>query len=309
MKALVLGASGGMGYSIVNELSRRGVEVTAFARSKDKLDKMFRESPNVTVHSGDIFRQDELDVAASGVDMIFHAANIPYGDWQANLPIMTHHIIASAKKHSAKLAVVDNLYAYGRGTGAKIEETTPKHPHTKKGKIRLQMEEMIQQSGVPYVIAHFPDFYGPYAENAQLNYTLRQVLADKKANFIGNQSMAREHIYTPDGAKALVELALCEDAYGQNWNIPAFDVIKGEEVIEMVRSITGYTKGVSTVTKNMLRCLGFFNKQMREFVEMQYLNEEPVLLSGEKYEKLLGPVPRTPYFQGLRETIETYKKK
>jgi len=36
-RALVLGASGGMGYSIVNELISRGVEVTAFARSEKKL--------------------------------------------------------------------------------------------------------------------------------------------------------------------------------------------------------------------------------------------------------------------------------
>ena len=34
-KALVLGASGGMGYSIVKELSSRGIKVMAFARTKE----------------------------------------------------------------------------------------------------------------------------------------------------------------------------------------------------------------------------------------------------------------------------------
>jgi nucleoside-diphosphate-sugar epimerase len=33
-KALVLGATGGMGYAVVHELNRRGVEVVAFARGK-----------------------------------------------------------------------------------------------------------------------------------------------------------------------------------------------------------------------------------------------------------------------------------
>jgi hypothetical protein len=47
---------------------------------------------------------------------------------------------------------------------------------------------------------------------------------------------------------------------------------------------------------------------MREVVEMFYLNEEPVVLNGEKYEKLIGPVPRTSYPEGLRKTIEYMKQ-
>ena len=52
-KALVLGASGGMGYSIVKELSSRGISVTAFARTKRKLEKLFGEDPNVTILAGE----------------------------------------------------------------------------------------------------------------------------------------------------------------------------------------------------------------------------------------------------------------
>ena len=42
-KALVLGASGGMGYSLVKELSSRGIKVVAFARTKEKLERLFRD--------------------------------------------------------------------------------------------------------------------------------------------------------------------------------------------------------------------------------------------------------------------------
>jgi hypothetical protein len=48
---------------------------------------------------------------------------------------------------------------------------------------------------------------------------------------------------------------------------------------------------------------------MREVVEMFYLNERPVVLSGERYEKVIGAVPRTPYKDGLRWTIEFMKAK
>ena len=184
---------------------------------------------------------------------------------------MVSNIVKIAKEQSIKLAIVDNVYAYGRSPGELITETTVKRPHTKKGKIRLQAEKIIKNSAVSYVIAHFPDFYGPNAESTILQYTLNGVMNNnKKTRFVGNQKLAREYIFTPDGAKALVELALIDDAYGEVWNIPGYSVITGEEIVSTLRDITGYQKKVSTVSKNMIIFLGFFNKDMREVVEMFY---------------------------------------
>lgn len=306
-KALVLGATGGMGYSIVNELSMRGIEVVAFARNREKLKRMFKDDPNVTIKAGDAFNQKHLETAADDIEVIFQAINIPYGDWESKLIDLNKNIITTANKFSAKIAVVDNIYSYGKSNGDKISETTPKKPHTKKGKLRLDMEYLYRNSRVPFLIAHFPDFYGPFAENAQLNYMLRQIAVNKKARFIGNQDVLREHIYTLDGAKAIVDLAAKEDSYGQCWNVPAYDVISGQEIIKLIHEVTGYNKKVGTVTKNMLRFIGMFDKQMREFVEMQYLNEESVVLDGQKFEKHVGPVPKTPYKEGLINTIKVYQ--
>jgi nucleoside-diphosphate-sugar epimerase len=306
-KALVLGASGGMGYSIVKELSSRGIEVTAFARTQSKLEKLFGHDP-VTIFSGDIFNLDDLKAATSNVDVIFQAANIPYPEWEEKLLPFTRNIVQAAKENSSKLAIVDNIYSYGRNTGTKIVETSIKHPHTKKGKIRLQVEEFVKQSGVQALIAHFPDFYGPNAENTILHYTLKNIVANKKSSYVGNQKISREFIYTPDGAKAIVQLAMVEESYGQNWNIPGYDVISGEEIVGVLKEVTDYEKNVSTISKNMIRILGLFNANMREVVEIFYLNEEPVVLSGEKYQRMIGALPKTPYKQGLYETIEYMRK-
>lgn len=306
-KALVVGASGGMGYSIVKELSNRGISVTAFARTRSKLEKLFGNDSNVTIHTGDLFQVEDLERAAQGVDVIFQSANIPYSEWDEKLVVMMSNIMEAAKKNEAKLAFVDNIYAYGRSSGKSVTEMTVKHPHTKKGSIRLNVENLIKESNIPAIIVHFPDFYGPNAESSLLHYTLENVIKNKKASYVGDQSIAREFIYTPDGAKAIVELSLNEEAYGQNWNIPGHEVITGKELIKIIRDITDYQKGVSTISKKMIQFLGIFNSQMREAVEMYYLNEEPVVLNGEKYEKLIGPVPRTSYREGLIETVEYMK--
>ncbi|WP_342048134.1 SDR family NAD(P)-dependent oxidoreductase [Bacillus sp. OTU530] len=306
-KVLVLGASGGMGYSIVKELCERGIAVIAFARTKEKLEKLFGAEPNVTIITGDIFRVEDLQAAARGVEVIFQAANIPYADWEGKLAAFMTNIVHAAKEQSAKLAIVDNIYAYGRSPGKKVDEAAPKQPHTKKGKLRLQVETIVKESSVPALIAHFPDFYGPNAESTILNYTLQSIVQNKKASFVGNQKIAREFIFTPDGAKAIVNLALREEAYGQNWNIPGAGIITGEEIVQTLRGITKYDKRVSTITKGMIQFLGLFNANMREVVEMLYLTEEPVVLSGEKYERIIGKLPRTSYEEGLRQTIAYMK--
>ncbi|EJQ45584.1 Uncharacterized protein BWINRASL_05260 [Bacillus mycoides] len=307
-KALVLGASGSMGYAIVKELCSRGIHVVAFARSKEKLEVLFSGEENVKVVAGDVFIQEDIMEAAKGVDIIFHAVNIPYSDWEKKQPRLLKNILEVARYYGSKLGIVDNIYAYGRQGEELVVEEVKKEPHTKKGKIRLQLEMMAKQAQVKMFIAHFPDFYGPNAESTLVHHTLKGVLANKLSSFVGDKNIAREYIFTPDGAKAMVELALHDEAYGQNWNVPGCGVITGEEMIQHIRELTGYTKRVMTVNKGMVQLIGLFDKQMKEFVEMLYLTEQPVVLSGEKYEKYIGVVPRTSYYEGLKRTIVHIKE-
>ncbi|MEN2768798.1 SDR family NAD(P)-dependent oxidoreductase [Ornithinibacillus xuwenensis] len=306
-RALVLGASGGMGYAIVKELSSRNIHVVAFARNLERLHKMFGGDEFVEVRSGDVFQKKDVYEAAQHVDVIFHAINLPYHEWSEKLLHMNEQILNVAKETSAKLAIVENIYSYGRGNGEKIREGYPKAPHTKKGKIRLEVEQLVKNSEVPFLIAHFPDFYGPYAENTYMNYTLRQLVTKKRASFVGNQQIKREYIYTPDGAKAIVELSMREDAYFQSWNIPGYDLISGEEINDLVDEIVGTKKSFITVTKAMLWFIGLFQKQMKEALEMYYLNEDPVVLDGNKYETIIGELPKTSYRRGIEETLNSYQ--
>ena len=47
----------------------------------------------------------------------------------------------------------------------------------------------------------------------------------------------------------------------------------------------------------MIQFIDLFDKQINEFVEILYLTEKSVVLSGE-YEKYIGVVPRTFYYEG-----------
>jgi nucleoside-diphosphate-sugar epimerase len=306
-KVLVVGASGSMGYALVNELQTRGgFKVAAFARTKSKLETLFKNETNVSIVPGDVFKIEQLKAAAKDVEIIFHAMNVPYPDWEEKQPVLLRNILSVAKGENSKLVVVDNIYVYGRSNGEKVTEAFPKHPHTKKGKIRLQLENMIKESGVQFLIAHFPDFYGPHAENTLLHQTFKNAIQNKKAVFIGQPDIPREYIYTPDGASALVELSLRNHAYGQEWNIPGAGVITGNEILQILRR-QGYSKELKIITKFVIQLVGLFNKGMKEYAEMFYLNEEPVILSGAKLKKELVSIPQTSYEIGISKTLQVMK--
>ena len=301
-KALVLGATGGMGYALVRELVDRGVKVVAFSRRKEKLAILYQYESKVTIFSGDALVEKDVIEAADGVDVIFHAVSFPYQEWEDKHPLCIEIIVRAAEIHQAKIALVDNIYAYGRQSKI-VNENTKKEPHTKKGKIRLAKENRLKISNAPCLIVHMPDLYGPNAENTNLHETLKNVVLNKTANFIGDMKMAREFIFTMDGAKAMVELASQEDTYNQNWNIPSAHPITGEEIIEILRKEVGYKKSIRTVSKTTLRLIGIFQPFMREMVEMMYLTEDPIILDGKKYEAKIGPVPKTPYKEGIQSTL------
>ena len=53
--------------------------------------------------------------------------------------------------------------------------------------------------------------------------------------------------------------------------------------------------------------LGLFDPLLRELVEMHYLQTNPVLLNDDTLHKLIGPIHKTPYEEGLLECLEYAK--
>lgn len=308
-KALVLGATGGMGYALVEELVNRGSETIAFARSSEKLAHYKQDwGPLANTMVGDVLNEQHLGEAVKQVDLVFHTINIPYEKWNPGLFQILEAVLTQCAKHKKPLIYVDNIYSYGRQSSP-VSEHTSRHPHTKKGNIRLQLQNLIQTSKVPYMIAYFPDFYGPKAESTILQYTFKQMLKKHSAGFVGDTTLQREFIYTKDSAKALVELALREDCYNQDWNISGAGTISGEEIAKIASHYLDKPLKVKMIGRRMIAALGLLNPSMREVTEMMYLNETPVILDSTKYETLIGPLPKTPYQVGIVENLKELAKK
>lgn len=306
--ALVLGATGGAGQALVLELLARGVKVTAFGRSEQKLKTELGACDhfqNLNFKAGDVFNSLSVAEAAKDVDVIFQCANVKYQEMRDKLLPLGESVMTAANRLGKKIVFVDGIYVYGHQV-AKGNEEHPKHPHTKKGKIRVEFEKLIFSSRwekARPLIVRLPDYYGPSSKNSYLQPTLEGMAADKVSFFVGNLRTPREYIYLPDAAKMIVNIAERDDSYRENWNIPGAGLISGHEIIAFSRKMTGNRKIVIPLNKWMISLIGLFDPFMKEVVEMMYLTKEGFVLSGEKYEKWIGAIQKTPFQQGLEETL------
>ncbi|WP_026583440.1 SDR family NAD(P)-dependent oxidoreductase [Bacillus sp. J33] len=303
-KAAVLGATGGMGYALTEALCRKNIKTIAFARSEENLFNFKKEwGPYAEIFAGDAMNPIDIEKAVSEADAVFHAINIPYQNWDPALSIILENILDVCRKQKKPFIYVDNIYSYGLQS-LPAKETSSRNPHTKKGKLRQTLIESIKHSGVPYIIAHFPDFYGPHTGNTLLHYTFEQIIKKHTGLFVGKTNITREFLYIKDGAKALAELASKEEAYGEVWNIPGAGTITGEEIANIASKHLKKQVSFKPVHRWMIRAIGIFDPLMREFTEMMYLNETPVILDGSKYEERIGPIPKTAYEDGIKETLD-----
>ncbi|WP_410769021.1 NAD-dependent epimerase/dehydratase family protein [Fontibacillus sp. BL9] len=313
-KAIVLGATGGVGNPLTAELVSRGVQTVAFGRSEDKLKALANEIGRqdlLRLELGDAFSAKDIIKAADGADVIFHSANIPYHEMESRLLPLGESVMTAAEKMGVKVVVVDGIYPYGRRTMDRATEDHPKLPHTRKGKTRLAYEELIfssrWQKAKPLIV-RLPDYYGPSAQASYLSLTMEAIAAGKSTAFIGNMTIPREYVYLPDAARMIVNIAEREDSYRQNWHIPGPDLISGRDLVRFAQEASGKRKAVFPMGRIGLTMAGWFNPVMKEVVEMLYLTEDPFVLSGEKYERCIGPLVWTPHEQAIGATISALKR-
>jgi nucleoside-diphosphate-sugar epimerase len=130
----------------------------------------------------------------------------------------------------------------------------------------------------------------------------------KTANWVGPANTLHEFVFTPDTGPVIAELASHDDCFGQAWNFAGPAPINTMDFITRIYRGVGLAPKYRTVGAGMLKFLGCFNPTMREVVEMLYLQETPVILDDSKLMAKL-PVHKTPYDDGIRQTLDWMRGK
>lgn len=310
-KAAIFGAAGAIGPWIAAELERRAIPFRVVGRSKPKLEEAFGGLAHAEVFDADVGDLRSAGAAARGVDTIFYCVGLPYPSHHLHPALMRTTIEAAASMKVERVVLISSVYAYGVPRTPRVAETHPREPVARKGQYRKQQEDLVleahQAGRVQGQIVRLPDFYGPGAALGLANLIFEGALAKRTANWIGPVNTPHEFVFVPDSGPIIADLASREDCYGEAWNFGGPEAINTLDFLTRVYRAAGLAPKYRTAGRGVLRMLGWFNPLMRELPEMLYLQETPVILDDSKLLAKLGTVHKTPYDEGIRQTLEWFR--
>ncbi len=264
--------------------------------------------------SADLADQEQTVRAVAGASMVYLLAGLKYDHqlWAEMWPRIMGNVIEACKRADAKLIFFDNVYMYGRVSGAMTEQT-PFNPCSKKGEVRAKIATSLvaawKAGALTAMIARAADFYGPATPNGLPNVLVFEPFSkNQKASWMANDSVAHSYTYTADAARSLVMLAESESAWNQTWHVPTTpNPPTGKEFVGMAAKEFGVAPRYRVLSRPMVRVIGWFNPLVGEVYEMLYQNDAPYLFDSTKFARAFG-FSGTPYAEGIRATAASFKK-
>ncbi|HZZ70398.1 MAG TPA: NAD-dependent epimerase/dehydratase family protein [Phenylobacterium sp.] len=306
--ALVVGATGGVGGAVADRLLAGGWRVRALNRDPETARRTSGRAGLEWV-KGDAMIEAQVVAVAKGASLVVHGANpAGYRNWAGLQMPMLNSAIAAAKAAGARLVFPGTVYNYGPDAFPNLTEDRPQHPVTRKGAIRVQMEDALKAAsddGLKVLIVRAGDFFGP---KSTTNSWMASGLVKPgrpltSVMYPGPLAIAHSWAYLPDVAEAMVTLAERNDLGAFEIFHMAGHTVTGEALVAAFSRVAGRKVNVSRLPWFAIHAIAPFNETMREMLEMRYLWETPVLLENAKLTARLGAEPHTPIDEALRETL------
>ena len=304
--ALVIGATGGVGGETARALVGKGWRVRALHRHPEKAAR--EGSSTVEWIAGDAMNPADVIAAAEDAQIIVHAANPPgYRNWKGLALPMLESSIAAAKKVGARIVFPGTVYNFGPGGLSRLTESTVQAPSTRKGRIRVAMEELLRESGVEVLIVRAGDFFGARAGNNWFSQGMVKPGAQlASVTYPGPRDVGHAWAYLPDLAETIAQLV------DRSADLERFAVFhfrghwfpRGAELPEAIRRVAGRPNApIRSFPWFAMYLLAPFNETFREMIEMRPFWKTPLELVDDKLVAFLGSVPHTPLDIALRETL------
>ncbi|MFT4012675.1 MAG: NAD(P)H-binding protein [Paracoccus sp. (in: a-proteobacteria)] len=304
-KALVLGATGGIGGVIADTLIRRGWQVRGMARD---VPAALAKKPGLDWVGGDAMTAGDVAAAASGASVIIHAVNPPnYANWDKLVLPMVDNTIAAAKSAGARIVLPGTIYNFDPAKTPVIDADSPQNPRSRKGAIRVALERRLGESShdAPVLVLRAGDFFGPGVRSSWFSQAM--VKPGRPVRRVVNLDRSGGHswAYLPDLAEALARLL------GVPEKLAVFEAVQfagycdetGTGIADAIARAAGHAVVRRRFPWWAMHLLSPFGGFPREAAEIAQYWRHPVRLDNGRLEQLIGPEPRTPLDQAVRASL------
>jgi UDP-glucose 4-epimerase len=314
-EVLVTGGLGFIGSNLCAELVKYGAHVTIvdnmLPRQGGNLFNIRDIEDKVKVNFSDVRNGLSMNHLVKGQDYIFHlAGQVNHVDSMRN-PIQDLEIncrgtlvLLEALRHNnltARIIFAGTRGEYGSSVTLPVDENHPTNPKGIYAVTNLTAEKMVlvydDIFGIKGACLRITNTYGPrhqmaHDEYGVFNWFIRKAVDDEAIPVFGDGRILRDFIYVEDLVECLLMVAATDSAYGEVFNIG-----------------TGVPVSFIELAKKIVRATGSGHVQFAEFTqERKEVEPGDYYADITKIKTTTGWAPRTSLEDGIRKTVEYYRK-
>ncbi|MFM0285097.1 NAD-dependent epimerase/dehydratase family protein [Paraburkholderia megapolitana] len=306
-KVALFGAAGAIGQSIATALSNKGRPYRVVGRTEASLRNTFGTDPLAEIVTWNPDSPASVIAAAEGIETLIYLVGVNYWQFELHPELMRKTIDGAVAAGVKNIILIGTVYPYGMANTSRVREDHPREPHTFKGRMRKAQEDLLMQAHkdgrINATVLRLPDFYGPGVTASLLHGAAHAAVNGGTADMIGPLDRPHEFVFVPDVGPVVARLVDTPAAFGRIWHFAGAGVTTQREIVSEMERQTGRQLKLRVAGKTMLRLIGLFKPLIREMVEMNYLMTNPLIMDDSALQKLLGPIHKTSYVEGIRQTL------
>jgi len=312
-KIALFGAAGVIGQSIASALRQQGRAYRVVGRSEGSLLRQFGGDPLAEVKTWNPDSPASVQAAAEGIDTLIYMVGVDYWRFELHPQLMKKTIDGAIAAGVKRILLIGTVYPYGLPKTPTVREDHPREPHTFKGRMRKAQEDLLLQAAaegrIEAAVLRLPDFYGPGVEASFLHGAAQAAVNGGTADLVGPIDTPHEFVFVPDVGPVVAKLIDTPAAFGGRrvWHLAGAGATSQLALLQEMGRQVGHEIKRRIAGKTMLRVLGLFKPFMREMVEMHYLQTQPVLMDDSALQRLIGPIRKTPYAEGVRQMLQAVR--
>lgn len=314
-KVLITGGLGFLGSNLALRLVELGTKVTLvdnlLPRQGGNLFNIEPIQEKVAVNISDIRNQLSMNHLVKDQDFIFHLAGQvnhvdsmrnPLNDLSINVE-GTLSVLEACRQFNptVKILFSGTRGQYGSTVCLPVGEEHPMHPKGVYALTNLCAENLMMVyhdvHHIRSICFRITNTYGPrhqmaHDEYGVVNWFIRKAIDGDTIPVFGDGRILRDYLCVEDCVEAFIQAMFCEKAYGQVFNVGTGVPINFIELAEKIKMVASCGKVEFTE----------FTKERKEVEPGDYYADIS------KIKKIVGWQPKISFEQGLKETVEYYRK-